>query len=116
MGVLVAAAVAISAINGVHNKLEDHNNYNYYGRDYEYKHEDSYRAAAGWLVLVAISAILYHPIGIVVRILYYSPNMPLRFLTFTIYAIAVSRHAAAHRVLINCKNVLLKSHAYIIKI
>ena len=104
MGVLVAAAVTISAINAVDDKLDDYSN-EYV--TYKYEHEDSYRAAAGWLVLVAISAILYHPIGIVVRILYYSPNMPLRFLTFTIYAIAVSHHAAAHRVLINFKNVSL---------
>ena len=53
IAVLVAATVAISAIN----EVEDH--YNDHGST-AYEHADSYRRAARWLLLVSVVGIIFH--------------------------------------------------------
>ena len=58
IAVLVAAAVAMSAIN----EVEDH--YNDHGST-AYEHADSYRRAARWFLLVSIIGIIFHSNDIV---------------------------------------------------
>ena len=64
---VIAAAVAISAINDLDDTA------NVYGN--EYRHADDYRGAAGWLIFVGIVAIIYHGFMIFIRILYFTPNI-----------------------------------------
>ena len=84
LGVLIAASVAISAINEVEDFLGD-----YY--DYD---ADSYRGAAGWLIFVACAAIIYHIATIIVRILYMASVIEKYHQT---YALIVSNYTRLHR-------------------
>ena len=80
IAVLVAAAVAISAIN----EVEDH--YNDHGST-AYEHADSYSRAARWLLLVSIIGIIFHSLMILLRYLYL--NSCIKSL-FSAYAYLVS--------------------------
>ena len=80
IAVLVAAAVAISAIN----EVEDH--YNDHGST-AYEHADSYRRAAIWLLLVSVMGIIFHSLMILLCYLYI--NSCVKFL-FSTYAYLVS--------------------------
>ena len=62
IAILVAAAVASSAIDEVEDYFNDYNS--------EYEHADSYRKAARWLLLVAIMGIIFNPLMIFSRYLY----------------------------------------------
>ena len=73
LAVLIAASVTISAVNDVEDEY-------YYG----YEHADDYRGAAGWLVLVAVVALVYHGIAIFIRILYYAPSIGRFYSGFSI--------------------------------
>ena len=61
---MIAASFAVTAIN----EVEEF--YNENGAEYE--NAGSYRAAAGWLIFVASSAIIYHVIAIIILVLYMS--------------------------------------------
>ena len=89
MGALVAAAVVISAVNEVHDDTTDHY-YTYDGERIEYEHRDSYTGAAAWLTLLTISAIIYHALGIVVRLIYFTSRVLPSIFGFAIYALVVS--------------------------
>ena len=75
---LIAASVTISAVNDVSDDYE--NSYLYR----EYEHADDYSGAAGWLVLVAVVALVYHGIAIFIRILYYAPSIGRFYSGFSI--------------------------------
>ena len=75
IAVLVAAAVAISAIN----EVEDH--YNDHGST-AYEHADSYRRAARWLLLVSIIEIIFHSLMILLRYLYLNSCIKSLFSTY----------------------------------
>ena len=64
---LIAAAVAISAIDDLDDFAHQY--------DSEFRHADSYRGAAGWLLFVGIAAVIYHGIMIIIRILYFTANI-----------------------------------------
>ena len=72
LAVLIAASITISAVTDVEDE--------YYG----YEHADDYRGAAGWLVLVAVVALVYHGIAIFIRILYYAPSIGRFYSGFSI--------------------------------
>ena len=76
---LIAASVTISAVNDV---SDDYENDYYPYREYE--HADDYSGAAGWLVLVAVVALVYHGIAIFIRILYYAPSIGRFYSGFSI--------------------------------
>ena len=76
IAVLVAAAVAISAIN----EVEDH--YNDHGST-AYEHVDSYKRAARYLLLVSVMGIIFHSLMILLRCLYLNPCMKSLFSAYT---------------------------------
>ena len=79
IAVLVTGIVATLAIN----KVEDYFNDN--GSDY--KHADSYRKAARWLIFVAAMGVLFHFLMIFIRYLYMVSCVQS---FFSIYAYLVS--------------------------
>ena len=80
IAVLVAAAVASSAINEVEDHYDDHGST-------VYEHADSYRRAARWLLLVSVMGIIFHSLMILLRYLYL--NSCVKSL-FSAYAYLVS--------------------------
>ena len=68
---LSAAAVAVSAVNDIDDYVGD------------FKHADSYRGAAGWLVFVGLAAVVYHAIMIFIRIIYFAANIGRSFAGFS---------------------------------
>ena len=74
---LIAASVAITAINDVDDVAID------------YHRADSYRGAAIWLAIVGVVAVLYHGVTILFRILYCTVTIRQ---TYAGYSIAVSNH------------------------
>ena len=72
LGISIAAALALSAVNDLDDLFGD-----------EYKHADSIRAAAGWLLFVGIAAIIYHAIMIFIRAIYFSSNVSQGFAGFS---------------------------------
>ena len=80
---MIAASVAVSAINEVEDSLGPFA-YEVYGFDAE-----SYRGAAGWLIFVASTALLYHIAMIIVRCLYINSVIEKHL---TIYGVIVSAH------------------------
>ena len=83
LGVLIAASFAVPAINEVED-LFDPSASDVYGFD-----ADSYRAAAGWLIFAASTALLYHIAMIIVRCLYIASVIEKHL---TIYGVIVSAH------------------------
>ena len=81
-GVLIPASVAIPAINEVEDFLGP------FASDIGFD-ADSYRGAAGWLIFVASTALLYHIAMIIVRILYMASVID-KYLTT--YGVVVSGH------------------------
>ena len=75
-GVLIAAAVAVSAINEVDDIARE--------RGGEYENAGSYRGAAGWLVFVGCAAIIFHVIMISIQILYFKCTIKKHFSQFAI--------------------------------
>ena len=63
IGVLIAAAVAVSAINETDNLARE--------RGGEYENADRYRGGAGWLVFVGCAAIVFHAVMISMEIFYF---------------------------------------------
>ena len=105
LAILIAAAVAISAIND----LDD-----YAG---EYRHANDYRGAAGWLVFVAIVAIIYHGFMIFIRILYFTPIIDSFFSGYS-FAVSVCNVCAciymhAYIALCVCVCVCVCVHVYV---
>ena len=78
-GVLIAAAIALSAINEVDDIANE--------RSGEYEDADSYRGAAGWLVFVGCAAIVFDVVMISIQILYFKCTVKKYF---TQYSIIVS--------------------------
>ena len=76
IGVLIAAAVAVLAINEVDDIAREQ------GREYE--NAVSYRVAAGWLVFVGCAAIIFHVIMISIQILYFKCTIKEHFSRFAI--------------------------------
>ena len=76
---LVAGAVAMSAINEVEDFFNDHSR--------EYEHADSYRRAARWLIFVAVMGNFYHFLMIFIRYLYINSCWTS---LFNVYAYLVS--------------------------
>ena len=72
---MIAASFAVTAIN----EVEEF--YNENGAEYE--NAGSYRAAAGWLIFVASSAIIYHVIAIIILVLYMSLSVKKHIKLFT---------------------------------
>ena len=64
IGVLIAAIIALSAINEVDDILNERGGG-------EYEDADSYRGAAGWLVFVGCAAIVFHVVMISIQIFYF---------------------------------------------
>ena len=64
---MTAASIAIEAIN------EGAEFYNENGAECE--NLGSYRAAAGWLIFVASSAIIFHVIAVIILVLYMSSTV-----------------------------------------
>ena len=64
---MIAASIAVTAINEVAEF------YNENGAEYE--NAGSYRAAAGWLIFVASSAIIFNVIAVIILVLYMSSTM-----------------------------------------
>ena len=62
-GVLIAAAIAVSAINEV-DEL-------YMEQGIEYDNASSYRGAAGWLVFVGCAVLIFHAVMLAIQILYF---------------------------------------------
>ena len=77
---LIAAGVAISAIDDLDDYAHQYNR--------EYRHADNYRGGAGWLLFVGIAAVIYHGIMIFIRILYLTSNIRNYFsgISFTVSA------------------------------
>ena len=75
IAVLVAAAVAISAINEVEDHYNDHGNT-------AYEHADSYRRAAIWLLLVSVIGIIFHSLMILLHYLYLNSCVKSLFSTY----------------------------------
>ena len=73
---MISASLAVSAINDVEGA-------------YDYEHADDYRIAAVFFVSLAVLAIIYHSVAIVVRIIYFKSNMGKHFGG---YSFAVSAH------------------------
>ena len=65
------------------NEVED----NFSDNGIEYKHADSYRKAARWLIFVAVMGIFFHSLMIFIRYLYVTSCV--KYL-FSIYAYLVS--------------------------
>ena len=72
---MIAASFAIEAIN------EGAELYNENGAECE--NLGSHRAAAGWLIFVASSAIIYHVIAIIILVLYMSLTVKKHIKLFT---------------------------------
>ena len=81
LAMLIAAAVAISAIDDLDDFAQQYGD--------EFRHADSYRGAAGWLLFVGIAAVIYHGIMIIIRILFFTANIGH---SFSGYSITVSDH------------------------
>ena len=64
---LVAAGVAISDINDIDDFAHNVNG--------TFEHANSYRGAAGWLILVGVAAIIFNGVMICVRIMYFAPTI-----------------------------------------
>ena len=79
VGVVVPAALALPAAGEVEDMAND------YGVEYE--DADSYKAAAGWLLLVGSAAIAAHIFAIVFYILYMTSVVKLNF-KFYIYIVS----------------------------
>ena len=75
-GVLIAAAIAVSAINEVDDLANE--------RGGEYENAGSYRGAAGWLVFVGCAAITFHVVMINIQILYFKCTVKEHFTQFAI--------------------------------
>ena len=67
LGVLIAATVAVSAVNEVDDLANDFA----IERGIEYENTSSYRGAAGWLVFVGCTALIFHAVMITIQILYF---------------------------------------------
>ena len=89
LGMLIAAAVAISAIDDLDDFAHQY--------DSEFKHADSYRGAAGWLLFVGIVAVIYHGIMIFIRALYFSSHISN---SFAGYSFTVSAHMTTMNVVL----------------
>ena len=72
---MIAASIAIAAINEVAEF------YNENGAEYE--NVESYRAASGWLIFVASSAMIFHVIAIIILVLYMSSTVKKHIKLFT---------------------------------
>ena len=72
---MIAASIAIAAIN----EVEEF--YNENGAEYE--NAGSYKAAAGWLIFVASSAIIFHVIAVIILVLYISATVKKYIVLFT---------------------------------
>ena len=72
---MIPASIAVEAINEVAEF------YNENGAEYE--NAGSYRAAAGWLIFVASSAIICHIIAIIILVLYMYAIVEKHFKLFT---------------------------------
>ena len=79
VAVLIASAVALSAIDEVEDYLKDH--------DSKYENADNYRRAAKWLLLVAVMGCIFHSVMIFTRYLYLKSCVKS---IFSIYAYLVS--------------------------
>ena len=73
IGVLIPAAVAISAVNSVEDSFEQ------LGNGSEYENASSYRSAAIYLVWISSLAMVFHILMIIVRILYMTSVMKKLF-------------------------------------
>ena len=62
-GALVAASIALSAINNAENLAME--------QGFVYENASSYRGAAGWLVFACCAALIYHAVMITIQILYF---------------------------------------------
>ena len=82
LGALIAASVAIPAINEVEDVLGDFYN------------AESYRRAAGWLIIVAFAAIISHIAMIVVHVCYMAFVIEKHLKTYTL---VVSNYTRLHR-------------------
>lgn len=83
LGMAIAAAVAISAVNDLDDVAHELGG--------EFRHADSYRGAAGWVLFVGIAAIIYHGIMIFIRALYFTSNINISN-SFVGYSFTVSDH------------------------
>ena len=72
IAVLVAAAVAISAINEMEDHYNDHSST-------AYEHADSYKRAAVWFLLFSVMGIIFHSLMILLRCLYLNSCMKSLF-------------------------------------
>ena len=81
-GVLIAAAIAVSAINEVADLYVEQGN--------EYDNASSYRGAAGWLVFVGSAALIFHAVMIAIQILYFKCSTNKHFKHYML--IVSSRH------------------------
>ena len=61
---LIAASITLFAVNNLEDNAEEHN--------HEYENAGSYRGAAGWVIFLAVSAIVFHGLMILIRMLYLS--------------------------------------------
>ena len=75
-GVLIAAAIAVLAINEVDDIANE--------RGGEYGNAGSYRGAAGWLVFVGCVAIIFHVIMTSIQIVYFKCTVKKHFTQFAI--------------------------------
>ena len=75
-GVLIAAAIAVSAINELDDMATEQGG--------EYENAGSYRGAAGWLVFIGCAAIIFHVIMISIQILYFKCTIKQHFSQFAI--------------------------------
>ena len=64
---LIAASLTLFAVNNLEDEADE--------RDREYDNAHSYRGAAGWLVFLAVAAIVFHSVMIFIRILYLSSSI-----------------------------------------
>ena len=80
---MIATSFAVSAINEAEDLFGPFAS-DVYGFD-----ADSYRGAAGWLIFVASTALLYHTAMIIVRCLYINSVIEKHL---TIYRVIVSAH------------------------
>jgi len=83
LAVLIAAAVTISAINDIEEFVDSFPTANA-----GYENAGSYKGAAIWAILVAISAVIYHAFNIILRFIYYMTD--IMGSTFIIYLFSVS--------------------------
>ena len=75
IGALIAASIAVTAINEVAEFLNENGA--------EYENVESYRAAAGWLIFVASSVLIFHVIAVIILIYYMSAIVKIHIKLFT---------------------------------